>query len=371
MTLLTSIDLFSGIGGITTALHSFAKPVLYCEIDAAAQAVLKHAMSRRLLPRAPIHSDIQNLTAPPRADIVVAGIPCVGWSNFGNKRGLDNEQSGLFYRVLDVIDRCGATCFLFENVPLIMKDVDVLERELCKKRKFVMRYTCVSASDVGAPHQRTRWYCLGYVPGSPITRMSVGGLGGGYKPYPWKHEAVPRTTTTPCTASLQLLGNSVVPDAVRLAFLRLLDSSVDRLSARKTSWKPLVGACKTPLLLSASVCEVSTSLQHAWYPSPIVKCETDLKLVIDPAAIAPPAHTLAKLPALQSKVRMQRWSTPRRSCPGHVNVLTRRTVYDLASQVRFEKGTKNRKRLLNPEFVEWMMGFPAGFTAAACTVQTR
>ena len=367
MTRLKSIDLFSGIGGITAALHSFAKPVLYCEIDAAAQAVLKHAMSRRLLPRAPIHSDIQKLTAPPRADIVVAGIPCVGWSSFGHGRGLHNDQSVLFYRVLDVIDACGATCFFFENVPRIMNDIGILERELCKKRKFVLRYTCVSASDVGAPHQRTRWYCMGYRPGSPITRMSVSGHHGGYKPYPWKHEAVPRTTTTPCLVSLQLLGNSVVPDAVRLAFLRLLDSAVDRLSSVKTSWKPLADACRTPLSLGASVCEVSTSLQHTWCASAIACIGKPPNLTIDPKAIAAPAHTLAKLPALQELVRKKWWATPRRSCPSHVNVLTRRTIFDLPSQVRFEKGTKNRKRLLNHEFVEWMMGFPVGFTAAACT----
>ena len=50
--LLRSLDLFSGIGGLTVALRGVVRPVAYCDIDSAAQAVLADRMKQRLLPRA-------------------------------------------------------------------------------------------------------------------------------------------------------------------------------------------------------------------------------------------------------------------------------------------------------------------------------
>lgn len=46
------------------------------------------------------------------------------------------------------------------------------------------------------------------------------------------------------------------------------------------------------------------------------------------------------------------------------HVLTPRTLRDLPSQVRFERQTPEelRKGQLSPEFVEYMMGYPAGWT---------
>jgi site-specific DNA-cytosine methylase len=48
---------------------------LYCDVDPVARAVLQFNMKRGLLPKAPIHLDIRELTKPPKADIVVGGSP--------------------------------------------------------------------------------------------------------------------------------------------------------------------------------------------------------------------------------------------------------------------------------------------------------
>jgi hypothetical protein len=42
--------------------------------------------------------------------------------------------------------------------------------------------------------------------------------------------------------------------------------------------------------------------------------------------------------------------------------MTQRSIHTLATQVRFERKTKNREGVLAPRFVEWMMGYPLGFT---------
>ena len=59
---LRSLDLFSGIGGLTLALRGIAEPIAYCDIDPAAQAVLADHIARRLLPDAPVCTDVRALT---------------------------------------------------------------------------------------------------------------------------------------------------------------------------------------------------------------------------------------------------------------------------------------------------------------------
>lgn len=77
--MLRSLDLFSGVGGITHGLRGFATPVMYCEKDPDCHGVLRKLMGQGRLPRAPIHDDITKLTArgvPGRVDLIVAGFPC-------------------------------------------------------------------------------------------------------------------------------------------------------------------------------------------------------------------------------------------------------------------------------------------------------
>ena len=41
---MRSLDLFTGIGGLTLALRDFAEPALYCEIDPFCRSVLTARM---------------------------------------------------------------------------------------------------------------------------------------------------------------------------------------------------------------------------------------------------------------------------------------------------------------------------------------
>ena len=76
---LSSIDLFSGVGGITHALRGLAHPLVYCEIDPHCQMVIKKHMASGTLPKATIHSDISSLDGRPyrgKVDLVCGGSPC-------------------------------------------------------------------------------------------------------------------------------------------------------------------------------------------------------------------------------------------------------------------------------------------------------
>lgn len=79
---LKSLDLFSGIGGLTYSLSDVCDPVAYCEIDNNCQRLLRHNMDRGYLPRAPIFSDVtvigtKGFEVQEPFDIVVGGSPCV------------------------------------------------------------------------------------------------------------------------------------------------------------------------------------------------------------------------------------------------------------------------------------------------------
>ncbi len=94
----TSVDLFSGIGGIALALHGIAETKMYCEINTTCHLIMEKLFQKGLLHRAPIHPDVCKLTredVPEGVDMVCFGSPCIGFSSAGIRKGFENEQSGL------------------------------------------------------------------------------------------------------------------------------------------------------------------------------------------------------------------------------------------------------------------------------------
>ena len=90
--LLRSLDLFSGIGGLTVALRGVAEPVAYCDIDSAAQAVLADRMDKRLLPYAPV--------------CPVFSMSCSAWWESGRGTGMSRAAcSGRFCGSLTLLVR--------------------------------------------------------------------------------------------------------------------------------------------------------------------------------------------------------------------------------------------------------------------------
>lgn len=161
--MLSGLDLFSGIGGLTVALAPWVHPVAYCENDRYACAVLLSGMRRGALPLAPIWDDVRTLLGglvPVPIDIISAGFPCQDISYAGTGKGLGGKRSSLFFEVLRLSEEILPAFIFLENVPAIRtRGADVVGEELAK-RGYDSRWLVASASHFGARHERRRWFCL-------------------------------------------------------------------------------------------------------------------------------------------------------------------------------------------------------------------
>lgn len=356
--MLRSLDLFSGIGGITLGLKGIVKPLAYCEIDPFCQQVLSSNMERGLLPKAPIIHDIrtfqrESINGGRHIDCITAGFPCQGFSSLGRREGFQQEQSSLFYEMLRVIDLFQPPILFLENVPTIvkmgMRDVD---RELTA-RGYDLRWCIRSAADIGAPHVRRRWFCLGKKKNSPVIKsIELDDL------FDWSPiKEPPRLSLQDGLvhqARCGSLGNAVVPDVVRAAFAHLL--RVAPVPTGKSGY-PLHGA-----IVNGKLHEI---------PEPLVIHKRDILLTFHGdyyrAQTRAPTNSLSS--GLVEDVRtLKHWSTPRHGNVRSCNYLTERSLRDLPTQVRFERDTPEALRpgTLSGEFVEWLMGYPPGWTCHQC-----
>jgi DNA (cytosine-5)-methyltransferase 1 len=160
---LSVLDLFSGIGGNTLALHGITRTVAYCEFDKHAQAVLKSRMADGLIPDAPIFPDVTTLKGSDvgTIDMIVGGFPCQDISCAGKGAGIaEGTRSGLFYQIMRLTDELQPRFLFLENVPAIRtRGLDIVLREITE-RGYDCRWTMLSAAQVGARHKRERWFAL-------------------------------------------------------------------------------------------------------------------------------------------------------------------------------------------------------------------
>ena len=390
--MLKSLDLFSGIGGMTLALKDIAHPVAYCEVaDEPIKCLLKNMKSGKI-PRAPISTDIQllnkkwlktNLKEEEKIHMVVGGFPCQGMSLVGLHNGFDHEQSKLFYELLRVADLVKCPLLFLENVAnIISLGMNAVVFELCHKRGYELRWIVISAESVGALHLRKRWFCLAIKPGFTFQTSKS----SYYTPFEWSVSSAPPRATLNHLANnakrLKMLGNSLVPDAARRAFIILANNFTNAnistyavakgwnivpsiKHTQKKRYEHLKHAnAKFPTtgISLARSCEI-IDMKH----SIDVTSHIDLQLVLDPKSFKSkkPKSPMLTKPILKTPMMIRLWATPRANMTNASNFLTTRTIRDLPNQIRFESSTPNHLRAgkTNADFIEWLMGYPKGWTS--------
>lgn len=163
---LRSLSLCAGIGGLDlgVALAVPARTVCFVEREAFAAAVLVARMEDGSLAPAPVWSDLRNFGAHAwrgGIDLVCAGYPCQPFSLAGKRRGVDDPRH-IWPHVARILEESGAPLAFFENVAghVSLGLSDVLGD--LAALGFDAEWTCLRASDVGAPHRRERLFILAH-----------------------------------------------------------------------------------------------------------------------------------------------------------------------------------------------------------------
>lgn len=350
---IPTLDLFSGIGGFALGLKPVCRTIAYCEIRADSRQVLTNNMKRNLLDRAPIFEDVESLDFSLlnrlRPQLLTAGSPCQDISGvIGSYKGLSGTRTKLVNIVFDVLD----------NVPSI--DHVMLENSDCVvvrgfhsiidafvSRGFDVAYGNFSAREAGAPHMRNRFFCLASRNPDSLKKC-------GMRPFDWTVEPVPRVVLkTPSSRRMLsrrwfMLGNAVVPQVVALAFnnlaLALRNEQVTRIGKR----------CIRVIRPTSQGLFVSLERKSVQKHNKIITPSIDL------------GHGVTKT----------LWATPVAGFAGFCRANTERCAKNLGHQIMHDQKTKevfkyqgvaNHQNALdtyipNVQFVEWLMGFPHGYT---------
>lgn len=391
--MLNSIDLFSGLGGISYALRGYVRALCYCDIDPMCRSTLSARMTSGDLPKAPILREVRDTRAimsvvkGKRVDMIISSSSCVGFSIIGARNGLGNPETRLFFDVLDLLKRLKVPMLFMENVRAILtsnggRDYKAILKRLARMG-YRMSWCVMTAEHVGGWHRRSRWFALAYKPSFLKERtLRLAQNHPDIRRFRWTHAAQPvqrlSIPSARCVGRddvvsrrshrMKMLGNAVVPDCVRLAFMYLYSGGREtdirkrilhhaefelqtREGAKRSSSFPVFGSSR-----------VSSGRSYEHIIGPLPYKSIDLKIRIDPSRGSGGNRRLARRNT--RRMLMKRYMTPRSQNNGHCKAATYRCLGDLGTQTRFMRGVAHPDGQLNPRFVEFLMGFPRDWSIA-------
>lgn len=327
------IDLFTGVAGIQYAVQGLLEPLLYCEIDKDVQAVLRQLMHTGQIPQAPIVDDVRDTTGILRCipegthmDIIIATPSCKGFSCLNTKRpGLAHPETSLVTEVVRLVHQLQPEAVFMENVPGIVPDLHRIDMG-----NYTLVHHIFSAEAIGAPHMRRRWYGLWTRNGSNITERLYEALRNHEIPLPdWSIESEPQHI---CDMPS---GQDYVIQSARIG---------------------MMGNSVVPLCAHDALCELVGCPRMREPPHP-------RRMVLDPTLAETERRPSAKVAAIPAPCVKERFPTPRWSQRRSCNRLIERSMSDLPTFLRFWSNVRGpRLGLMNPDFAEWLMGYPRGWT---------
>ncbi len=158
----TMIDLFSGAGGMSCGFQRAGfKSVLAVEMDPAAANTYRSNFGSHVLEK-----PIEQIPSSwfPKADIVIGGPPCQGFSPLGQmtRQEQDPGMNQLWMHFLRVVETAKPLAFVIENVPQILTSGE-LERllQVANKLGYLVESKVLLATNYGVPQRRKRAFIIG------------------------------------------------------------------------------------------------------------------------------------------------------------------------------------------------------------------
>lgn len=347
---LRALDLFSGIGGITYGLRGIVTPIVYVEKDPNAREFLqkKH-------PDIPVFEDVCAFDATGwkgQVDIITAGWPCTGFSVAGKGAGFAHEASGLFTEIIRIVKECEPGYLFLENSCIVgqVKNVNVIVDSF-NDLGYDCRWITCRATNVGALHERHRWFCFVTKRGGDKADLPEI---PNHEKFDWSSGEPNRQieTNTPENKLISAwLGNAVVPDQVRFAFTTLKDLDITQ---------------DTRTYVYSEKTNIGFSIDGKTFGKR-VKFDAIPPINIELTQEMPPEVHKATTPHCP-KIIKKYWATPVFSLKLlGVNCLTYRNSQALGTQLRYSSGGTNK--YVNSEWLRWLMGYPDGYFTPACTLR--
>lgn len=152
------VSLFSGIGATDLALeHLGCETVAHSDIEPYANDVfaLRFPGSTQL-------GNVTDITTVPACEVMAGGFPCQDISNAGLRAGIGGSRSGLWSEFFRLIGLARPKVVLIENVSaLLSRGLDVVLADLASIG-YTCEWDCIPAAAVGAPHLRDRIWITAY-----------------------------------------------------------------------------------------------------------------------------------------------------------------------------------------------------------------
>jgi DNA (cytosine-5)-methyltransferase 1 len=159
---LRVIDLFSGAGGLTLGfVRAGFEPIYAVEHDKVFSQTHTANFGCHVDTR-PIQEVVEDpKTKKLRAEVVIGGPPCQGFSNLGPNR-IDDPRRSLWQYYMDIVESSRCKVFLMENVPnLLTSDEGQAVRQAAIDMGFWISAKVLLAANFGVPQNRRRAFILG------------------------------------------------------------------------------------------------------------------------------------------------------------------------------------------------------------------
>lgn len=155
------LSLCSGVGGLDLGLKlamPTSRTVAYMEIEAYACEILVKRMQEKILDPAPLWSDIKSFDGKPwrgKVDLITGGYPCQPFSVAGKKLG-EKDPRHLWPHVRRIVSEVEPTLCFFENVGGHLQLGFEQVHDDLQGLGYKVKAGLFSAEEVGAPHRRER-----------------------------------------------------------------------------------------------------------------------------------------------------------------------------------------------------------------------
>lgn len=152
------IDLFAGCGGMSLGFEQTDQfeSILAVEWDRAAAETYRRNFGDHV-----IEGPIEDVASFPRADVVIGGPPCQGFSPL-NMAGVGLERRTLWREYLRALVESEARVFVMENVPELLRSAEYADfAAAASGLGYAVEGRILNAVDFGVPQRRRRAIVIG------------------------------------------------------------------------------------------------------------------------------------------------------------------------------------------------------------------